>query len=72
MLVSDLIKLAAAGGGFKLDCSNKMVSDIIRIAAAAHSGNALIVLEKTEKILLSDRVRIAAAGGGRVFFNEAF
>lgn len=71
MLVSDLIRLASVGGGFKVDCKQKMVSDIIRIVAAARNNNSVIVLENTEGILLSDKIRIAAVGAGCVFFNES-
>ena len=47
-----------------------MVSDIIRIAAAASNKHANIILENTSRLLASDAVRIAAAGQGCVIFND--
>ena len=70
ILVSDLIRIAATGGGMRISCKGRMVSDIIRIAAAASSKKSIIVLENTDHILVADKIRIAAAGQGCVFFND--
>lgn len=70
-LVSDLIRIAAVGGGLKIDCSKHMVSDLIRIASVASQHHALIILENSDRLMTSDVIRIAAAGQGSVFFNES-
>ena len=69
-MISDLVRIAAAGGGLRINCKGKMVSDLVRIAAAGSGKRAMIVLENTEHIMVSDKVRIAAAGQGCVFFND--
>lgn len=70
MMESDLVRIAAAGGGLRIDCSKHMVSDIVRIAAAASQSRAMIILENSGKLMTSDAVRIAAAGKGYVIFND--
>lgn len=70
MNVSDIIRLAASGGGFRIDCSKYSVSDLIRIANAASMGGGFIFLENTEIIPLFDKVRIASASRGHVIFNS--
>lgn len=69
-MVSDLVRIAAVGGGLRINCQGKMVSDLVRIAAAGSSKRSIIILENTKHIMISDKVRIAAAGQGCVIFNE--
>jgi len=40
-LFSDLVHIAAAGGGLRIDRKGKMVSDLIRIVAAGRVVNTL-------------------------------
>lgn len=70
MVVSDLVRIAAAGGGLRIDCSNKAVVDLVRIASAASMGGGYLILENTERMIVSDKVRIAVAGKGYVIFND--
>ena len=70
MMVSDFVRIAAAGGGLHLDCSKYMVSDIVRIAAAASQHKAAIILANCSRLMASDAVRIAAAGKGSVIFYD--
>lgn len=70
LMVSDLVRIAAAGGGLRIDCRGKMVSDLVRVAAAGSGKGARIILENTGHILVSDKIRIAAAGQGCVLFND--
>lgn len=70
MMISDLVRIAAAGGGMRIDCRGKMVSDLIRIAAAGSGNPSRIVLENCEHIMVSDKIRIAVAGQGCIFFND--
>ncbi len=70
IMISDLVRIAAAGGGLRINCNGKMVSDLIRIVAAGSDKQSTIVLENTAHLMVSDKIRIAAAGKGRVFFND--
>ena len=69
-MISDLVRIAAAGGGLRIDCNGKMISDLVRIAAAGSDKRSIIVLENTKHITIANKVRIAAAGQGCVFFND--
>lgn len=69
MIVSDLVRIAAAGGGLRIDCRSQIVSDLVRIANAASMGGGFIILENTDDIVISDKVRIASAGKGHIIFN---
>lgn len=70
LMISDMVRIAAAGGGLRIDCRGKLVSDLIRIAAAGCGRRGRIILENTSHILVSDKIRIAAAGQGCVLFND--
>ena len=69
-MISDMVRIAAAGGGLRIDCSGKLVSDLVRVAAAGSGKGARIKLENTSHILVSDKIRIAAAGQGCVLFKD--
>lgn len=69
-LTSDLIKIAAAGGGFRLDAADRLTSDLIKIAAAAKSGGASVIFVGMSARLTSDLIKVGVAGGGVVSFEE--
>lgn len=70
MLTTDLVRIAAAGGGLRIDCSKHLASDIVRIASAASMGGGYIYLENSVRLSTIDKVRIAAASKGHVIFND--
>ena len=70
LMISDMVRIASAGGGLRIDCRGKLVSDLVRVAAAGSGKGARIILENTSHILVSDKIRIAAAGQGCVLFND--
>ena len=70
MLTTDLVRIAAAGGGLRLDCSKHLISDIVRIVSAASMGGGFIYLENAVRLTTIDKVRIAAASKGHVIFND--
>lgn len=70
MLTSDLVRVAAAGGGLRIDCSKHLTSDLIRVASAARMGGGMVFFENSSRLLTTDKVRIAAAGKGHVVFND--
>ena len=69
-LVSDLVKIAAAGGGMRLDIGGKLTSDLVEIAAATKQGGGFLFLQGASSKLVTDLVKIALAGGGHVVFED--
>lgn len=69
-LTDDLIRIAAAGGGLRLDASARMTDDLIRIAAAAKTGGAHLFLSGMSARMTDDLIRIGAAGKGSVVFED--
>lgn len=70
MLTTDLIRIAAAGGGLHVDCKKHLLSDLIRIVSAASIGGGLVFLENSSRLLTYDKIRIAEASKGHVIFND--
>ena len=69
-LTNDLVRIAAAGGGFHLNGGARLTDDLVRIAAAARGGGARLLLSGMSARLTDDLVRIGAAGGGSVIFED--
>lgn len=66
----DLVRIAAAGGGFRLSAGPRTTDDLVRIAAAASSKGARISFTGLGARATEDLVRIAAAGRGAVMFGD--
>ena len=66
----DLIRIAAAGGGMRLDASARLTNDLIRIASAARTGNAVLTLYGMSARMTDDLIRISAAGRGSVVLED--
>lgn len=64
---SDLIRIAANGGGMIID-STKTTDDLIRIAANA-AGKATVIIRNAGSKTTDDLIRIAANGKGSVIFE---
>ena len=43
MPVDDLIRIANAGGGFRLDATHRYPDELVEIAAAAKTGGATVI-----------------------------
>jgi len=69
-VTDDLVRIAAAGGGFRLDASHRLTDDLVRIAAAARNGGARLFFSGMSARLTDDLVRIGAAGKGSVVFED--
>lgn len=65
---TDLVRIAAAGGGMNLSGS-KSTTDIIRICKAASNNGASITIINADSKSTTDLVRIANAGQGCVTFD---
>jgi DNA replication protein len=70
MSVNDLARVAAAGGGFRIDASMKSTDDLARIAAAAGNGGGLVTFSGLSRRSVDELARIAAAGKGRVILED--
>lgn len=68
--VGDLVRIAAAGGGFKLVGTERTTSELIKIASAAASGKAQLTLVGVSTRTLSEIIKIANAGDGCVVFED--
>lgn len=62
----DLVKIAAAGGGFTLGSTHRDTSDLIRIAAAASDKNSRVTFTGLTHRDTDDLVLIGSAGKGCV------
>jgi hypothetical protein len=67
---SDLIRIAAAGGGLKLPAGARTTSDLIRIASAASNHSAKVYFSGISNRTASDLIRIGSAGKGSVVFED--
>ncbi len=65
----DLIRIAAAGGGFILEAGNRTTDDLIRIAAAASGKGSFLHLRGVGNRTMDELIRIGAASKGSVVFE---
>ncbi|MCK1437385.1 MULTISPECIES: hypothetical protein [unclassified Bradyrhizobium] len=64
----DLMRIAAAGGGFSINGAPRSVQDLMRIAAAAGAKGSRVTFTGLGFMTAEDLMRIAAAGKGCVEF----
>lgn len=69
-LTNDLIKIATAGGGFRLDAKTRLTDELVQLAAAAKTGGATVIFSGTGMFSTQDLIRIGAAGKGAVIFED--
>jgi DNA replication protein len=65
----DLVRIAAAGGGFRLDAAGRPTGDLVTIAAAASEWGVPLIFAGLDGRSTDDLVRIADAGEGNVVFE---
>ena len=67
---NDLVRIASAGGGFRLDATVRSIEDLVRIAAAASGHGTGLYFRGLGIRATDDLVRIGAAGKGAVVFED--
>jgi DNA replication protein len=68
----ELVRIAIAGGGFRLDADGRSTDDLIRIAVSASSWGVRMVFAGMDGRSTDDLVRIAEAGEGTVEFEGSW
>jgi len=66
----ELIKIAAAGGGFVLGVGRRTTDELARIAGAARRSGATVIFRNVAVRKTDDLAKIAAAGKGSVIFES--
>jgi hypothetical protein len=69
MSTEDLVRIAKAGGGFRLDAAGRPTADLVKIAAAASDWGVRLVFAGMAGFSADDLVKIAGAGEGCVVFE---
>jgi len=67
--IEELIKIAKAGGGFRLDASHCTTDEVLRVAKVAGECGADLRISRICGKSTEDLVEIASAGRGHVFFE---
>jgi len=70
MPIDDLIQIASAGGGFRLDATHRYPDELIQIATAAKTGGATVIFSGMVTYYTDDLIQIATAGKGSVIFED--
>ena len=68
--VDELLTIAKAGGGFRLDCSLKSTDELCQIASAAHASGAAVIMFGINLKTTEELVKIAQASQGAVIFED--
>lgn len=65
----DLVRIATAGAGFRIDAAGRPTKDLVRIAAATSDWGVRVVFAGMEGRPTDDLAAIAEAGEGNVEFE---
>ncbi|OHB39322.1 MAG: hypothetical protein A2Y09_03560 [Planctomycetes bacterium GWA2_39_15] len=65
----ELVQIAAAGGGFRLDAAMRTTPELVQIAAAASRTGARVTFAGLKFRTTPELVQISAAGKGCVFLE---
>ena len=66
--IDDLIKIAQTGASFIVDGRDYKTAELIQIAGECKKGGGRFEMLKCGDFSTDDLVKIAEAGGGKVFF----
>jgi dihydroorotase-like cyclic amidohydrolase len=67
--IEELIEIARAGGGFRLDASRCSTEDVLRVARVAGECGAQVHISRIYSKSTDDLIKIASAAKGHVFFE---
>ena len=67
--VDEIVRIAGAGGGFRMDVRSRRTDDLWRIATAAAKKGSRIIFEGLEARTTDELWRIAKAGEGCIAFE---
>ena len=67
--IDELVRIAEAGAGFRLDGAARPMHDLVRIAGAASPWGVRLVFAGMDDRSTGDLVRIATAGEGTAEFE---
>ena len=70
MPVDDFIRIANAGGGFRLDATHRYPDELIQITTAAKTGGTTVIFYGMSAHYTDDLIQIATAGKGSVIFED--
>lgn len=65
----ELLQIAAAGGGFRLDAAVRSTPELVQIAAAARQGGGVATLAGLNLRSTPELIQISAAGKGHVILE---
>jgi len=65
----ELVRIATAGAGFRLDAAGRSTDDLVRIADAASDWGVRVVFAGMDGRTIEDLIAIAEAGEGIVEFE---
>ena len=68
--VPELVQIASAGGGFRLDAAMRTTPELVQIASAASRSGARVTFVGINMRTTPELVQIASAGKGCVFFED--
>ncbi|MGM0563974.1 MAG: hypothetical protein ACQES2_06555 [Pseudomonadota bacterium] len=67
--IEELVRIAAAGGGVRVDGGALDVDELVRIVAAGGAKKTEVIIANADAMKTDGLVRVAAAGQGRVSFD---
>jgi hypothetical protein len=65
----ELMQIASAGGGFRMDASARPTHELMQIAGAAKNGGANVIMVGMTTRPTHELMQIASMGRGRVSFE---
>lgn len=68
--VDDLVRIAAAGGGIRVEVFRRTVPELTRIARAASKGGGRVTFVKVDDLKVDELVALAEKGQGCVSFED--
>jgi hypothetical protein len=68
--IQELIQIVKAGAGLRMQVGNKSTEDLVKLAEAARSAGAVLVLTGLSSRDITEVIRIAEAGKGALILED--